>query len=319
MSRFLLRRCAHGVLVLWLVSLGVFALFWLAPGDPARALAGRQASAETVAAVRRTLGLDQAVPAQYARFATAALRGDLGHSYHNDEPVAALLAGALPVTASLALGAAVLWLALGVPAGALAARRPGSFLDRATTAVALLLHSTPAFLLGLLLLYGLFYRLRLAGVDAFPPGGYRPLTADPAQWARHLALPWATLAAVQAATYARLTRGALRDVLAEDYVRTARAKGATERRVTVTHGLRAALGPVLTQFGVDLGAVLGGVVVVETVFGLPGLGRLAVTSVATQDRPVIIGVVLLGAAAVVLASLAVDAAYAALDPRVRRP
>jgi peptide/nickel transport system permease protein len=176
----------------------------------------------------------------------------------------------------------------------------------------------PTFLVGLLLLYFLFFRLHLLGVDAFPGGGYVPLATNPGQWAQHLILPWLTLALVSAATYSRLTRGSMLEVLSEDYVRTARAKGLTERRVVYQHALRSALTPVVTQLGIDVGSLLGGAIITENVFGLPGLGQLAVQSVTTQDLPVIVGIVLLAAFFVVLANLVVDMLYAVLDPRVRR-
>jgi peptide/nickel transport system permease protein len=314
---FLARRALAGLFVLWLISVVVFWLFYVLPGDVARTLAGRQASEETVAAVRRTLGLDDPLREQYARFLSGLAHGDLGRSFRGDQPVSTILAERLPVTLSLALGAALLWLVVGVASGVLAGRRPRTLTDRGVTAAALLFYSMPTFLLGQLLLYFLFYRLSLAGVDIFPPGGYAPLASNPVQWARHLALPWLTLALVQAATYARLTRASLLDVAGQDFIRTARAKGLRESRVTVRHELRPALSPVTTQFGIDMGALLGGVVVVETVFGLNGLGRLAVTAVHDQDRPVIIGLVLLGAFFVVLANIFVDATYAVLDPRIR--
>ena len=318
MSGFLLRRALGSLLVLWLVSVAVFALFFVAPGDVARSLAGRQASEQTVAAVRRTLGLDDPLREQYARFANRLLHGDLGHSYRGGEPVTAILAERVPVTASLVLGAVVLWLLIGVTAGVLAASRPRSLLDRGTTGTALVFYSMPTFVLGQALLYIFFYRASLAGLPAFPAGGYVPLTEDPLRWAWHLTLPWLALALVQAAVYARLTRASLLAVRGEDYLRTARAKGVRPWRVTVVHGLRAGLSPMVTQVGVDLGILLGGVVVVESVFGLNGLGRLAVDSVLRQDRPVVIGVVLVGALFVVLANLVVDLLYAVLDPRIRR-
>lgn len=317
MIRFLVRRLLFGAVVLWLISVAVFVLFYVAPADVARLLAGRQASQTTVEAIRRNLGLDDPILVQYGRFLSDLLRGDLGYSYYNNESVSTLIVDRIPVTASLAAGAAVIWLLIGIGAGVLSARRPRSLADRSATGFALLFYSMPTFLLGLLLLYFLFYQLRLSGVDAFPPGGYVAFARDPGEWVRHLTLPWLTLALVQAATYVRLTRGSLLDVMAEDYVRTARAKGLRESRVTVAHGLRAAITPVVTQFGIDLGTLLGGVIVTETVFSLPGLGQLAIGSVTTQDRPVIIGIVLLGAAFIVVASIAVDMAYALLDPRVR--
>jgi ABC-type dipeptide/oligopeptide/nickel transport system permease component len=175
----------------------------------------------------------------------------------------------------------------------------------------------PTFLLGQLVLLLLFYRLTVAGFPIFPPSGYVPFSQNPGEWARHLVLPWFTLSLVTAATYARLTRGAMLDVLGEDYIRTARAKGISERRVTFRHALRAAIAPVVTQFGIDIGVLLGGAVVTEQVFGLPGLGREAVQAITTEDLPVIMGIVLLASAFVVLASIIVDVCYALIDPRVR--
>lgn len=317
MTRFLIRRVIFGIVVLWLISVAVFVLFYVAPTDVARLLAGRQASPQLVATIRENLGLDDPLLVQYGRFLGHLLSGDLGYSYYNHEPVRELIMARLPVTASLGLGGAVIWLVLGISIGTLSARRPRSLVDRTATAGALFFYSMPTFLLGLLLLYFLFYRLQLAGIDAFPPGGYIHFGHDPAEWARHLVLPWLTLALVQAALYVRLTRGSLLDVLGEDFIRTARAKGLRPSRVTVVHGLRAGLTPMVTQLGIDLGTLLGGVIITETVFSLPGLGQLAISSVTTQDRPVIIGIVLLGAAFIVVANIVVDTLYAVLDPRVR--
>ena len=218
---------------------------------------------------------------------------------------------------SLAIGAAVLWLVIGISSGVLAATRPRSLADRFVTVTSLVFYSMPAFLLGLIFLYFLFFRLHLAGIAIFPGSGYVPLTEDPLGWAQHLILPWLTIALVTAALYSRLTRGAMLDVLGEDYIRTARAKGLRERRVVYRHGLRSAVTPVVTQFGIDLGTLLGGVIIVESIFGLPGLGQLAVQSVTTQDLPVIIGTVVLAAAFIVVANILVDICYALLDPRVR--
>jgi peptide/nickel transport system permease protein len=316
--RFLVRRLLFGVLVLWLISVAVFVLFFVAPHDPARTIAGRQATAQTVMLVRHRLGLDKPVLTQYGDFLIRLAHGDLCYSYYNSEPVRSLIAARLPVTLSLTLGGAVLWLVVGVGIGVIAARRPRSLLDRGATVFVLAGLSMPTFLVGLLLLYFLFFRLHLAGVDAFPGGGYVPLTQSPAQWAQHLVLPWLTLALVSAATYSRLTRGSLLEVLGEDYVRTARSKGLSDRRVVYRHALRSALTPVVTQLGIDVGALLGGAIITENVFGLPGLGQLAVQSVTTQDLPVIVGIVLLAAFFVVAANIVVDLLYAVLDPRVSR-
>jgi len=318
MLRFLIRRVLFGVLVLWLISVAVFVLFFVAPHDPARTIAGRQATAQTVALVQHRLGLDQPVLTQYWHFLSRLGHGDLGYSYYNSEPVRTLIFARLPITLSLTLGGAVLWLLLGVGIGITAARHPRSVLDRAATVFVLGGLSMPTFLVGLLLLYTLFFRLHIAGIDAFPGGGYVPFTQSPAHWAQHLLLPWLTLALVSAATYSRLTRTSMLEVLGEDYVRTARAKGISERRVVYRHALRSALTPVVTQLGIDVGALLGGAIITENVFGLPGLGQLAVQSITTQDLPVIVGIVLVAAFFVVAANIVVDLLYAVLDPRVRR-
>jgi peptide/nickel transport system permease protein len=317
MLRFLTRRLLLGLLVLWIVSVAVFVLFFVTPHDPARLIAGRLATPQTVALVNHRLGLDRPLVDEYGGFVWRALHGDLGYSYYSSAPVWQLLASRLPVTASLALGAAVLWLVVGVGVGVAAARRPRSLVDRAGTLFVLTGLSMPTFLVGLLLIYFLFFRLHLAGVDLFPAGGYVPLTQDPAGWAQHLLLPWITLAVVIAATYSRLTRSSLLEVLGQDYIRTARSKGLSEPRVVYRHGLRSALTPVVTQLGIDLGGLLGGVIVTEEVFGLPGLGQLAWQSVTNQDLPVIIGTVLVASLFIVLANILVDLSYALLDPRVR--
>ncbi|HEY2959234.1 MAG TPA: ABC transporter permease [Actinomycetota bacterium] len=317
MLRFLTRRLLLGLLVLWIVSVAVFVLFFVTPHDPARLIAGRLATAQTVALVNHRLGLDRPLIDQYGGFVWRALHGDLGYSYYSSAPVRQLLASRLPVTASLALGAAALWLVVGVGVGVAAAHRPRSLTDRAGTMFVLAGLSMPTFLVGLLLIYFLFFRLHLAGIDLFPAGGYVPLTQDPAGWAQHLLLPWTTLAVVVAATYSRLTRSSLLEVLGQDYIRTARSKGLSEPRVVYRHGLRSALTPVVTQLGIDLGGLLGGVIVTEQVFGLPGLGQLAWQSVTNQDLPVIVGTVLVASLFIVVANILVDLSYALLDPRVR--
>jgi len=317
MLRFLVRRTAQGALVLWLITLLLFALFFVVPSDAARTLAGRQATPQTVALIQHRLGLDLPLWRQYVNFVSRALHGDLGYDYYHQVPVTTIIANALPVTLSLVLGAAILWLALGVFNGVMSAIRPRSFLDRSLTAFALFFYSMPSFLLGLLLLYFFYFQLTLAGIRLFPPGGYAPLSDGLGPWLDHMILPWLTLALVSAAIYTRLTRGSMLDVLGEDYIRTARSKGITERRVIGRHALRSALTPVVTQFGIDLGALLGGAVVTETVFSLPGLGKASLDALTQQNQPVIIATVLLASAAVVVANIAVDVVYAVLDPRVR--
>jgi peptide/nickel transport system permease protein len=319
MVRFLIRRLLTGLLVVWLISVIVFGLFFIAPHNVAQLLLGKFAAQnpQLVETVTHQLGLDQPIYVQYGHFVWRALHGDLGYSYYSHQPVTTLMGQALPVTASLALGAAIIWLVLGVLIGTLSATRPRTLLDRGATLFALGGLSFPTFVLGLLLLYVFFYELHLAGLDLFPGGGYVPLTTSPGQWAAHLILPWITLAVATMAIYVRLTRGQLVEVLGEDYIRTARAKGLRESRVVYRHGLRAALIPVVTQFGIDVATLLGGVIVTEQVFGLNGLGRMSVQAVTNSDEPVIIAVVLLAAVFVVIANIVVDLLYAVLDPRIR--
>jgi peptide/nickel transport system permease protein len=317
MGRFLVRRIVFGVVVLWAITALVFVMFFVAPHNVARTIAGRQATPETVAAVSRRLGLDRPVLTQYRTYMRNLVQGDLGYSFYNSSSVRSLIWQRVPVSVSLAIGAAILWFVLGVSSGVLAAVRPRSLVDRSVTVVALFFYSMPAFLLGVIFLYFFFFRLHLAGIAIFPGSGYVPLTQNPLEWARHLILPWFAIALVTAATYSRLTRSSMLDVLGEDYIRTARAKGLRRKRVIYRHALRSSLTPVVTQFGIDLGTLLGGVIIVENIFGLPGVGQLAVQSVATQDLPVIIGTVILASACIVVANILVDIAYALLDPRVR--
>ena len=317
MLSFLVRRILIGMLVLWIITMLVFGIFFVAPSNVAQTLAGRQATPETVALVQHRLGLNDPIWLQYLHFLGNALKGDLGHDYYHGVSVNSIIADAAPKTASLAIGAAVLWLVLGVLNGVVSAVRPRSLVDRGLTGFALFFYSMPTFLLGLVALYFLYYRLTVAGFAWFPAGGYVNFSQDPLQWARSLILPWLTLALVYAATYTRLTRASMLEVLGEDYIRTARSKGISERRVTFRHGLRAALTPVVTQFGIDLGQLVGGALVTEQVFSIDGLGRTSVQAIDNQDLPVIIGIVLVAAAVVVVANLLVDMAYAWLDPRVR--
>lgn len=317
MLRFLVRRVFSGIVVIWLVATVVFGMYFVAPHNVARLLAGRQATPETVASVSRALGLNRPILSQYGSYLWKALHGNLGYSYVNSTPVTTLIGQSLPVTLSLALGGAVIWLLIGVSSGVLSSTRSRSVADRTMTGVALFFYSMPTFLLGELMLLVLFLELHKAGLNWFPASGFVPLSQDPGQWALHLVLPWLTIALVTAATYTRLTRASMLDVLGEDYIRTARAKGLTELRVNYRHALRAAITPIVTQFGIDVGTLLGGVIVTENVFGLPGLGQLAINSINHQDLPTIIGLVLLASAFVVAANVLVDIAYAALDPRVR--
>ncbi len=317
MLRFLIYRTLNGLVVLWLITMAVFALFFIAPSNVARRLAGRQASPEAIEAINHRLGLDQPVWKQYLTFVNNALHGDLGYDYYYQLPVTTIIRDALPISLSLALGAAVIWLALGIFNGVMSAIHPRTLLDRSLTVFSLFFYSMPSFLLGLVLLYFLYFQLTLAGFDWFPAGGYVPLSDGVWPWFNHLILPWLTVALLSAAIYTRLTRGSMLDVLGEDYIRTARSKGLSENRVIYRHGLRSALTPVVTQFGIDLGQLVGGLIVTETIFSLPGLGKTSYDAIIQQDLPVIIGIVLVASTAVVVANIAVDVVYAFLDPRVR--
>ena len=328
MARFLLRRVLQGILVLWLVTVFVFGLFYIGSGPQAvaRRLAGKMATPQTLKLVSDRLLLDRPLWVQYGHFlglpvagrpAGGLLEGNLGYSFYHGQSVNSVLAAAFPITLSLVLGAAVLWVIMGVLSGILSAVRARSFSDRMFTGLALFFYSMPTFVLGLLFLLVFYYEFTIHGIAAFPGSGFTPFTESPFEWFRGLILPWFTLALVSAATYTRLTRGSMLDVMGEDYIRTARAKGLSERRVIFRHSLRAALTPGVTPFGLDVGILLGGAVVTEQVFGMPGLGFTAVQAITQDDLPVIIGVVIVAAAAVVVANIVVDAFYAVLDPRVR--
>ena len=317
MARFLVRRILLGLLVLWVITTLVFIMFFVAPSNVARLIAGRQATPETVELVKHRLGLDRPAIDQYGTYLWNLVHGDLGYSFYNSESVRSLVWQRLPVTLSLAIGAALIWLVIGVSSGVLAATRPRSLADRVVTVTALFFYSMPAFLLGLIFLYFLFFQLHLAGIDLFPGSGYVPLTQSPLRWAQHLLLPWFTIALVTAALYSRLTRGAMLDVLGEDYIRTARAKGLRERRVVYRHGLRSAVAPVVTQFGIDLGTLLGGSVITETIFAWPGVGRLSVQAIFNRDYPVVQSAVFLLASTFVIVNFLVDIVYTYLDPRIR--
>ena len=317
MIQFLSRRILSGVLTLFAISGVMFLLFYVAPNDPAATIAGPQATNEQVDLVRARLGLDMPILDRYWLFITGLFQGDLGYSFFNKEPVLDSLVKRLPVTASLALGGLVVALILGVTIGIGAARRPGTWRDKLGTAFVLTGLSVPTFVAGLILLYLFFYVLTVMGFSFFPAAGYVSFTDNPLEWARHLILPWITVGFVAAATYARLVRSQLVSVMGEDYIRTARSKGIRENRVVYRHGMRNVLTPVVTQISLDFAALMGGLVVTERIFGINGIGRLAIDSVNRGDQPVIIGSMLLASLFVVIASILVDIAYAMLDSRVR--
>ncbi|GAA3203998.1 ABC transporter permease [Actinocorallia longicatena] len=304
MTGFLVRRAAAAIAVLWLVSAAVFTLLHVVAPHPERVIGGPRASAETLAAIRADLGLDEPLFVQYGRFAGGLLRGDLGRSYQSGEPVAGMLADRLPVTVLLVGGGCALALLLGVALGVGGLSRP-----RLADTVVLGVAATPVFLVGLLLLAALFAGLGAAGLHLVEPGP--PMAGH--FW-RRMALPWLTLGLVLAASYARLTRVTLAETLGADHVRAARSRGVAERRLVWRHGLRVAAVPLATQLGVDMGALLSGAVVVEKVFGVQGAGQLTAQAVAVGDAPVVLGAVLAGACCAVAAATVVDVAVAALDP-----
>jgi peptide/nickel transport system permease protein len=315
--RFLSRRAVSAVLTLIAISMIMFVLFYVAPNDPARTIAGVQATNAQVELVRERLGLDLPVIERYFLYMGGLLRGDLGYSFYNQQPVLDSILQRLPETASIAIGGLTMALLIGVLVGIGAARRPGSLRDRISTVFVLSGLSVPTFVVGLLLLYIFFFRLTVAGFPIFPAAGYVEFTENPWEWARHLILPWITVGFVSAATYARLTRSQLAGVLGEDYIRTARAKGLSDGSVVYKHGMRSALTPVVTQVSLDIAVLMGGLVVTERIFGINGIGSLAIESVNRGDQPVIIGTMLLASLFVVISSIVVDIAYALLDSRVR--
>jgi peptide/nickel transport system permease protein len=315
--RFLVRRIITGIVVLWLVSGAAFLLFFLQPKDTvARELAGRAATPEIFAEVNKQLGLNQPLLVQYGHYLDRLVHGNLGYSFLNGESVNTILAQDLPRTASVVVGGMILWLIVGLSVGILSATRARGVFDRIATVGVLAGLSMPTFVLGQLLLLGVFLQLSRHGFT-WISNGYEGPSQSIVGWVGHMILPWITLATVSAAVYSRLTRGTLLDTLGEDYIRTARAKGLSERRVIFKHAVRAALTPVVSQLGIDVGTLLGGVVVTETVFSIGGIGQDSVTAIDQDNLPVIIGFVLIAALFVVVANIIVDLVYAILDPRVR--
>ena len=312
MARFALRRLAGMVLVLFAVSVIVFCVFNVIPdSNPAQSMAGRSATPTLVASIEEEWGFDEPLPQQYLTMMRKVFTGDL-ISYEGREDVDERILEGVPATFSLCLGAAAIWMFFGILFGYLSARRPGSRLDRALTVVSVTGISVPEFWLAAILLNYLAYKLGL-----FPSGDYVPFTEDPLQWAYHLILPWTTLSILYIGLYSRVLRANMLDAMGEDYVRAARAKGLSERRVMTRHVLRNSLGPIVTLFGLDVGALLGGAIVVEAVFNLDGIGLYTYESLVNQDLPPVIAVVLFGAFFIVLLNALVDVAYAFLDPRVK--
>ena len=318
MTWFLIRRTAQAIVVLVASSIVVFLLFFVGPGpgQVARTFAGRLGTAARIAQIKHELHLDQPLYLQYAHWAGNLLHGNFGYDYYKGQPVRSVIAQAAPPTISLVLGAAVIWISYGVFSGIISAVKSRSLMDRTFTTAALFFYSMPTFVLGFGLIWIFAYKLSPI-TTFFPFHGYVPITTNPGQWFEYLILPWLTLALVTSATYTRLTRGSMLDTLGEDYIRTARSKGMSENRVITKHALRASLTPVVTLAGLDIGTALGGAVITETLFGIPGLGWTVIQAINLQDLPIIMGIVILAAAFVVVANLIVDILYAVLDPRVR--
>jgi peptide/nickel transport system permease protein len=314
---YLIRRILSGLIVVWLVATASFFLFFARPVETvAHQLAGRAATPQVINEVIANLGLNQPIMTQYWHFLNNLIHGNLGYSYFTGESVNTMLKQDLPPTISLVIGATVLWLVFGLGVGIISATRARSLFDRVASVGVLIGLSLPVFVTGELLILLVFQPLYTHGFHWINTG-YVGITSGIGPFIGHMILPWITLATVQAAVYTRLSRGQLLETLGEDYIRTARSKGLSERRVLFRHAVRAAMTPVLSQLGVDIGQLLGGVVVVEAVFGLGGIGQTSVEAVGNDNLPVIIGFVIIAALFVVIANIVVDLLYAALDPRVR--
>jgi peptide/nickel transport system permease protein len=317
MIRYIIRRLLWGALLLVLVAALMFVLFRILPtGNPALLRAGRDPHPNLVKEIEHVLGLGKPLPVQFWDYMKEVfLHFNFGYSYYSQEGVRSLIAERLPATLSLTLGAAVLWIVAGVSIGIISGLRRKTVVDRAAMGGALVAISVPEFWLGLVFLY--LFAEDIGKFKILPGAGtYVGFTTDPWKWFTSLIMPWIVLAAGSAAIFARLMRSSLSEVMSEDYIRTARAKGLPEKEV-VRQGVRGAINPIVTLFGLEVGVLLGGAVLVEYVFNIPGIGRLAYQSIQDSDFPVIQGTVLLGAMFIIIANIVVDIGYAYLDPRVR--
>lgn len=321
MARYLIRRFLWAVVLFLAVSFVTYVIFFLVPANPARLAAGQSATPEKVQEVKEFLGLDDPVYVQYGRFLKRlVIEGSLGQSFLTRQSVNEEIKRAAPITASLVFGGMILVLLMAIPIGILSALRPRSLLDRAAMVYVLIGISLPSFWIGLMLSYLVGYKLGLT-----PIAGYCEVFSVPEasecggvlDWAYHMVLPWTTLALVIAGTYVRFVRAEVMETMTQDYVRTARAKGAPENVVMRSHVLRNAMLPVVTMVGMDIGLLLGGAIFIEAVFGLNGLGGTAIESISRFDLPVLQGVVLFGAIAIIVFTLFVDLVYAWIDPRIR--
>jgi peptide/nickel transport system permease protein len=321
MIRYIIRRLLWAVVLFIAVTMFTYVIFFIIPTDPATLAAGKSARPADIARVRHYLGLDRSVPYQYGLFLKRlVIDGSLGRSFANRRDVDTMIGEAAPVTASLVVGGVILWMLVALPIGILSALRPRSWLDRSAMFFVLIGISMPVVLVGLIFQYLIGFRWGLTPNAGYcdminpPPGA---TCGGPVDWFYHLILPWMTLAVLFAAIYVRMIRSNVMDTLGEDYVRTARAKGAPEPQVMRKHVLRNALLPVVTMLGMDIGIALGGAIFTEYIFGLPGLGRLAVQSVQGFDLPTIQGVVVFSTICIIAFNLLVDVLYAFIDPRIR--
>jgi peptide/nickel transport system permease protein len=328
MIGYLVRRVLGMIILLFLLSITVFFLFNLLPGDPARLTCGKACTPVVIEQNRHRLGLDQPPVTQYVNFVTGIFVGRtysadspapikcnapcLGYSFNQHEEVMSLIARAAPVTFWLAIGAFILWIFAGISLGIVAALSRGRWPDRLIMTISLIGYSLPSFFIGLVLIFFVIIKWQL-----LPFPAYVSPFDNPGQFFQTMLLPWIVLATLNAAFYMRLTRNQVLEVLGDDYVRTARAKGLPERVVVVKHALRAGLTPIVTAAGLDLAYLLGGAIISENIFSLPGLGALAVSSITDSDLPLITGITLLTATIIIVANLVVDLLYAVIDPRVR--
>jgi peptide/nickel transport system permease protein len=319
MWRYIVRRLLWVVIVVLIITALTFLIFFvMPPTDPATAFAGKQPTPELIAEIKRQFGLDRPVYVQYGLWLKHLVFGDqygwpgLGFSYATRTPIRDLLLDRLPITLQLAIGAALVWLCIGIPIGVVSAVKRRTVVDRLSMGLALFFVSAPVFWLGLMALWLFWFKLHLS-----PGTGYVSWGQSFTSWFAHMIIPWVVLALLYAAFYARMARGNLLDTLGQDYIRTARVKGLSEAKVILKHGLRASLTPLVTMFGLDLAGLIGGAVITETVFNLQGVGQWAVESVFKGDLPAILAVTIVTALAITLMNLIVDIVYAYLDPRVR--
>jgi peptide/nickel transport system permease protein len=327
MFRYIIRRLIGVLILMVVISFITFLLFFAIPSNPAALSCGKGCTPTVIKATEHKMGIDEPILVQYGKYMKGLVAGRtfgegtavnkcpapcLGFSFKTDQPVLGMITDAFPITLSISIGAFVLWIFFGISTGVISALKKGTIIDRVTMFITLATVSLPSFFTGLMLLYFIVIKY---GLMTFP--SYVGFLDNPYEWAKNLLLPWITLAFLFAALYTRLTRANMLETMGEDYIRTARAKGLSERKVIFKHGLRAALTPIVTIAGLDLGGLLGGAVITESVFNFNGLGRLVVRSSTDLDLPVLVGVTVLAAFFIVMLNFLVDLLYAAIDPRVR--